>query len=81
MNRKELYTILKRLSSGFLRKKIEGELYAYVTESLIMTNLNIIPELEEFADFLAQYHPKPDIQELYGNKELIEKIRVLFKIR
>lgn len=81
MNRRELYSVIRTLSDGFLKGKINGELYANAVESLIMTNTKMIPELEKFADFLAQYHPNQDIPELYGNRELKEKIKVLFKLK
>ncbi len=34
-------------------------------EGLIMCNISLIPKLETFADFLAQYHNPKDMPELY----------------
>jgi len=81
MNRYELLKLLKELSKGFVDKKIDGGLYAYITESLIMLNLESVPELEDFADFLAQYHPHKDLPELYSDEELKLRIYQLFKIK
>jgi len=75
MNQLELLTIIKELSNGYIDKKIEGRLYARTTESLIMTNIEIVPELKEFADFLAQYSPNNNSSELFGDEELRNKIK------
>ena len=82
MEKKELYAVLKKLSEGFLDKKIESDLYAKIVETLILTNINIVHDkLEEFADFLAQYKHNPDMPELYGDKELTQKIKKIFKFK
>lgn len=79
MNKTDILIILKKLAQGFLDNKIEGNLYQWITESLIMTNLDLVPELEDFADFLAQYKHNSDMSELYGDKELKQKIKKIFK--
>ena len=81
MDKNKLIIILKELSEGFLKNKIDGKVYAKVVESLIVTNLDLVPKLEEFADFLAQYNPKPDMPELYGDKDLVKKIKGLSIIK
>jgi len=81
MQRNELYQILKKLSQGYIEKKIKEEFYAQLLESLIVFNLDIIPELEELSDFLAQYKHNPDMPELYDDKELTKKIKKIFKLK
>jgi len=81
MNKNEFKKIIKLLSKGFILGKIDGLLYSNVCESLIATNLSLVPELEYFADFLAQYHSNPEMSELYGNNELKKKIKEVLKIK
>lgn len=80
MKKNELLVILKILSEGFVDNKIEGNLYANIVESMIVLNLELVPDLEDFADFLAQYHSPKDMPELYSNEELKKKIKEVFKI-
>ena len=81
MDRTEIYSILKKLSEGFLLGSIKGDLYTYIVEALIVTNIKLVPELENFADFLAQYHSSRDLPELYGDKDLIKKIKKIFNLQ
>lgn len=78
MKKDELLSVLKKLSEGFIDNKIEGNLYANIVESLVVLNLELVPELEDFADFLAQYHSPKDMPELYSDSELKEKIKKIF---
>ena len=80
MEKSEITQILKELSKGLKNNEIDRNLYAKVVESLIIGNLEIIPELEHFADFLAQYHSPKDAPELYSTNELINKINEIFGI-
>jgi hypothetical protein len=80
MKRNKIIETLKDLSKRFLEDKIAGKEYARTAESIIMSNVELVPELEEFADFLAQYSPDRDIPELYSSKELKSKIKKTFKI-
>jgi len=73
-----LMKYLEELSKQFLIKKIHGNEYANIVEGIIRENLSIIPKMEEFADFLAQYHDPPDIPELYGNEDLKKRIVKIF---
>jgi hypothetical protein len=66
---------IKELSEDFINGKINGKDYADEVEGLIMINLETVPELEEFADFLAQYHPNKDMPELYSDDDLKKKIK------
>ena len=82
MNKEELHKIIKALSDGFLYKKIEGDLYSKIVESLISLNLDIVDsELEEFSEFLAQYKSKPDMLELYSDKALRKEIKKIFGLK
>ena len=80
LNRADLIRKLKGLSRAFLDGNIDGKVYSRTTEGLIATNIKLVPELEEFADFLAQYEPKPSMPELYSDKDLKKKIKKVFKI-
>lgn len=81
MNQENLKNLVKDLSIGFLNKKIDGKLYAKITEGLIATNEQFSnKELLDFADFLAQYSPDDPEPGLYNDKDLIKKIQDLFNI-
>ncbi len=79
MKKEELLIILKELSLGYLNKEINGRLYARVCESLIIINLSLVPKMEDFADFLAQYSLNEDLPELYNEKNLRKKIKEIIK--
>ena len=81
MNKKDLYEILRKLSEGYIKNEVSGKIYAYTTESLIAVNLDLVPDLEDFADFLAQYSPNQDLPELYNDKDLKKKIKIVFKLK
>jgi len=81
MKQKEILIILRELSLGYLNKEINGKLYARVCESLIVLNLDLIPKMEDFADFLAQYSPNNDLSELYNDQDLKKKIKEIFKLK
>lgn len=74
MKREKIIQKIKELSQNFLDKKISGSVYAKNVEEIIALNLEEVSELEDFADFLAQYHDPKDDLSLYGNSELIRKI-------
>ena len=81
MKENDTVEIIRKLSRGFLEKKIEGKLYAWVTESLIVCNkINLSKRYIDFAHFLAQYSPNQEIPELYGSRELKKKIKELFEL-
>ncbi len=80
MKKEELMAVLKKLSEGFVDNKIEGNLYANIVESRVVLNSELVPDLEDFADFLAQYHSSKDIPELYSDEDLKKKIEEIFKI-
>ena len=81
MNKTDLRDFIKMLSQGFLQKKIDGRLFAKFAEGLIAVNEDIADDsLNDFADFLAQYDPDGSEPELYNNKELIQKIKQVFKL-
>ncbi|MBN2880887.1 hypothetical protein JXM83_02430 [Candidatus Woesearchaeota archaeon] len=74
MNREELLEIIKKLSTGYKNKIIVGQLFSYTVESLIMTNLDLVPELEELADYLAQFDENATEKYFYSREDLIHKL-------
>ena len=63
------------VGKGFLDKKMDGKLFARVTEGLIASNLGLVPELEEFANFLAQYNPDSTSVNFFKNEDLKKEIK------
>ena len=78
MEKKDIIWLIKSLSKAYLENKIDKNYYASIVESIIGLNINLLPELMDFADFLAQYHHPKDMPELYSDEELIEQIKKLF---
>lgn len=80
MDKEELHLILTKLSRGFIENKIDGNLFAFVVEGLITTNLNLVPLLEELSDALAQYHEPNDTKGLVKKKRIIGLLKKHFDV-
>ena len=78
----DMIEILTLISNEYLRGNIRGKFCSDLMEGLIRTNLNVVPELEEFADFLAHYHPEPDPKNpgLLRDTDLRRELRRRFRL-
>ena len=76
---KEIVNLLESISRGYIEKKIDGKLYAYIVENLIALNRSILKrKFLKFSEFLAQYDSDSQDSELYNDFDLKHKIRELF---
>lgn len=80
MEKKDLIEIIESISAGLINNKIDSNLYSDIVESLIRCNLDQVPELEEFSDFLAQHHSPKDAPELFGDEELKSEVKKVFNL-
>jgi hypothetical protein len=74
MNKTQIYKKISELYKRFRSREIEDNLFAKEIETLIITNIDIVPELEELADALALFHEPKDDPSLLGRNELIKLI-------